>query len=67
MKKDDLANLKQMKAILVSITDSLKSLSLEFPGGLAVKDTALSMLWHGFDPWPRNFCMPWMWPKKQNP
>ena len=35
----------------------------EFPGGLAVKDLMLSplwlwsLLWHGFDPWPRNFCM----------
>ena len=23
-----------------------------------------SLLWHGFSPWPRNFCMPWVWPKK---
>ena len=22
-----------------------------------VKDLALSQLWHGFDPWPRNFCI----------
>ena len=22
-----------------------------------------SLLWHGFDPWPRNFCMPRVWPK----
>ena len=22
-----------------------------------VKDLALSLLWHGFNPWPRNFCM----------
>ena len=22
-----------------------------------VKDPVLSALWHGFDPWPRNFCM----------
>ena len=36
----------------------------EFPGGWAVKDLALSLLWPGFDPWPRNFCMPWEWPKK---
>ena len=28
-----------------------------------VKDLALSLLWHGYDPWPRNFCMPWMQPK----
>ena len=36
---------------------------LEFPGGLVIKDPALSLLWlgpllwHGFDFWPRNFCM----------
>ena len=35
-----------------------------------VKDPRLSLLWlrslqwHGFDPWPGNFCMPWAWPKK---
>ena len=33
----------------------------EFPGGLVVRDPALSLLqlgslqWHGFDPWSRNF------------
>ena len=30
----------------------------EFPGGLAIKDSALSLLWLGFNPWPGNFCMP---------
>ena len=30
----------------------------EFPGGLVLKDPALSLLWRRFDPWPRNFCMP---------
>ena len=29
--------------------------SLEIPGDLEVKDLALSLLWCGFDPWPRNF------------
>lgn len=29
----------------------------EFPGSLAVKDLALSLLWFGFDPWPGNFHM----------
>ena len=24
---------------------------LEFPGGLEVKNLALSLLWHRFDPW----------------
>ena len=34
-----------------------------------VKDLALSvqelgsLLWHRFDPWPRNFHMPWVQPK----
>lgn len=23
-----------------------------------VKDPVLSLLWHEFDPWPGNFCMP---------
>ena len=27
----------------------------EFPGGLAVKDSSLSLLWFRFDPWPGNF------------
>ena len=39
-----------------------------------IKDPALSLqqfgslLWHGFNPWPGNFHMPWVWPKtnKQN-
>lgn len=26
------------------------------PGGLAVKDSSLSLLWLGFDPEPGNFC-----------
>ena len=30
----------------------------EFPGGLAVTDPALSLLWCRFKPWPRNSCMP---------
>ena len=29
------------------------------------KDLALSLLWHGFDPWPGKFCMPWAWSKKK--
>ena len=29
-----------------------------------VKDPALSPLCHGFDPWPGNFHMPWVQPKK---
>ena len=30
-----------------------------------VKDLALSLLWHQFDPWPGNFCMLWVWPKQK--
>ena len=30
-----------------------------------VKDLVLSLLGHGFDSWPRNFCMSWMRPKKK--
>ena len=27
-----------------------------------VKDPALSLLWPGFNPWPGNFHVPWVWP-----
>ena len=35
-----------------------------------VKDPALQQVWQrlqirGFDPWPGNFFMPWMWPKEK--
>ena len=42
-----------------------KNDSGEFLGGLAVKDSALSLLWFGLDSWPRNLYMPWVWPKKK--
>ena len=29
-----------------------------------IKEPALSLMWRGFDPWPRNFYMVWMRPKK---
>ena len=29
-----------------------------------VKDPVLSLLWHWFNPWSRNFLMPWARPKK---
>ena len=32
----------------------------EIPGGLVVQDLELSPLWLRFNPWPRNFCMPWV-------
>ena len=31
-----------------------------------VKGLALSLLWHGFDTWPRKFCMHRAWPKNPN-
>lgn len=37
--------------------EKLKQLDWEFPGGRAVKNSALSLLWLQFDPWPGNFCM----------
>ena len=30
-----------------------------------VRDSVLSLLWLGFDPWPRNFQMLKAWPKKK--
>lgn len=45
---------------------SNKKLSiLEFPGGLVIKDPALSLLWLGFSLWPRNFWMPWVQPTRE--
>ena len=31
-----------------------------------VKDLAFSLLWLRLSPWPRNFYMLQMWPKKKN-
>ena len=36
-----------------------------FPGSLVIKIPAPSLLWLRFDPWPRNFCMLQVWPKKR--
>ena len=30
-----------------------------------VKDLILSLLWYKSDPWPRNFCLRQVWPKKK--
>ena len=38
----------------------------EFPGGLGVKGSALSLLWLSFDPWLQNFHMLCVWPEKKN-
>ena len=37
----------------------------EFPGGLEVKDLALSLLWCRLHPWLRNFHIPWAQTKKK--
>ena len=34
-------------------------------GGLAVKDSSLSLLWLRFDPWPGNLCVSQAQPKKK--
>ena len=42
---------------------------LQSPGGLAIKDLVLSLLWLmlllwlRFSPWPENFCVPQVQPK----
>ena len=30
-----------------------------------VKDLALSLLWLRFNPWPRSFCIPWIYAKNE--
>ena len=45
--------------------ESLEGEEEKFPGGLVVNDIVLSLLWHGFDPWPRNVHMPQGQPKKK--
>ena len=49
----------------------LKKWERSFPVAQQVKDLALSLLWLrsllwccGFNPWPGNFCIPQVWPKK---
>ena len=66
-------NQKGRSKILVLFEDVL-TLYIENPRSSLVaqwvKEPALSLpwlwlqLWHGFDPWPRNFCMLWIQPKK---
>ena len=43
----------------------MKRWAEEFPGGLVVKDSKLSQLWLGFNPWPGNFGMLQAWPKEK--
>ena len=42
-----------------------RTMGWEFPGGLMAKDLALLLWWHRFNPWPRNFYMPWAQPKQK--
>ena len=49
-----------------NFADGIKSRILrKSPSGLAVKDLALSLPWHRFDPWPGNFCILQVQPKKK--
>ena len=43
----------------------VKEASWEFPGGLVVKDLALSLLWLRSLLWPGIFHMPWVWPEEK--
>ena len=44
----------------------IKEYFQEFPDSLEVKDSVLALLRLRFDPWPRNFYMPWAWQKNKN-
>ena len=37
--------------------ENSKNKPLELPSGLAIKNLALSLLWHRFDPWTKKFYM----------
>ena len=43
----------------------MKIRAKEFPDGLVVKESVLSWLWLGFDPWLGNFLMLWVRSKKK--
>ena len=45
--------------------DAFSKTNEEFPSDLVVKKLALSLTWHRFNPWPRNFFMPQVQPKKK--
>ena len=48
-------NLEQLHSLSCNISFFfLLTGNLEFPGGLVVKDLALSLLWLSFNPWPGN-------------
>ena len=61
--------LELVKVFLLTLDDTGQE-SLRVPAALhEVKELALLQLWHRlqlqlrFDPWPRNFHMPRVWPK----
>ena len=57
-----------VKDLSEKVTFQLKSFEGRSRSSLVVqgvKDLVVSLLWHGFDPWPRNFCMPWAQPEKK--
>ena len=43
----------------------IKTSLSEFPGGPAIKDLALSLLWLGLHPGAENSYMLWVYPKKK--
>ena len=63
--KDDIYSTNPKKVSIQSIQRTSANKYMEFSGGLAVKDSALSLLWRAFDPWPRDFLMPQVQPKRK--
>ena len=47
-----------LNKIITILFVGLKSFALKFPCGQQVKDSVLSLLWHRFNLWPRNFHVP---------
>ena len=54
-----------LRGKFIAVSAYTKKKKQVFPGGLQVKNLVLSLLWFGFDPWPKNFHMPWAWPKNK--
>lgn len=54
-------------AILMTVLNLVKYTQQTYQSSLMAqpfKDPVLSPLWLWFDLWPRNFCVPWVQPKK---
>ena len=45
-----------LSTIVQYLNSFFKNNPWEFPGGLVVKNSVLSLLWLGFNPRPGNFC-----------